>query len=735
MIGEQMVVQATITAHLVALAEEHGIDVTDINTHLSEVAHDTILDEIWVTDRAGHAYLRSRPEVDFTFSPDPAKQPQAHVFYPLLLGEERVVVQAAQTREIDDRVFKYVAVSGVDMPRIVQVGYEVEFIESLRERTGIESLLEQLVMVPGINAISTFDDGLDPMASKTAPDFEMSERPDETESRLLREVIASGSTRSELAGGVLKVMAPIQTMDGAVKGATLVYFSLDHVEAVLARNMQLAIGVAIIVLLTGLIASSMLGRRLARPVEEVTAAAEAFERRMFLPEVLADVRRRKDELGNFARVFTKMAAEIQTETDKLDRQVAERTHELHEKNASLERALNQLDDELAMAQQTQLSLLPRHCPKRAEVDLYAQMIAAREVSGDFYDTFDIDDRRLGIIIADVSGKGVPAALFMAVAYTVLKALAQQGGSPGEVLASLNDRLCDGNDQAMFVTVIYGVFDTETGVFTYANGGHNAPFLVRQGTNVERLAATGGVAVGVMEHLPYAEAKVQLRPGDTIFFYTDGFAEAFDASGHEFTEDRLAAVLAQCGRYSVSNIATGMVNSVKDFAGPQSQLDDMTCVVLRYLGAAPAGELRQAVSPSRSELTVRIVNDVADIPGLATLVESFGRQNDLPARSVHDVNLALEELLTNTISYGYDDDRSHAIEVRLRRRGDTLTIELIDDANPFNPLEAETPATDAPLEDRPIGGLGIHLARSVLTSLDYSREGSHNHLTLTKRIDA
>jgi serine phosphatase RsbU (regulator of sigma subunit) len=326
-------------------------------------------------------------------------------------------------------------------------------------------------------------------------------------------------------------------------------------------------------------------RRITAPVDRITHAAAAFEALRFDPETLASERRRPDELGNLARVFTRMAEEVRARTEVLDELVTERTRELNAKNEALERSLAQIADELSLAQVTQLSILPKQLPEVPELELYAKMRAAREVGGDFYDVIPLDDDRVGIVIGDVSGKGVPAALFMAVCYTVSRSIAARTGSPAEMLAQVNDMLCEGNAAELFVTLLYAVVDRRRGRLTYANGGHLPPYLLRSGQNAQILPTTAGMGLGVMPGVPYQERTVQLIPGDTLFFYTDGITEAFDPQGDALGEERLCALLEAAREMNARALGRHVIARVREFHQGAPQSDDITCVVLRYLPAA------------------------------------------------------------------------------------------------------------------------------------------------------
>ena len=316
-VGAQMVVEATAIAHLVAVAEAAGHDPEQINARLRQIVASTPLDEIWVTDEAGHAYLRTESEVDFTFSPDPQLQPQASEFWPLLTGDRSMVIQEAQKREIDDRFFKYVGVAGVDKPRIVQVGYGAEVIERLRQQVGPARLAEEAVASDNILAMRIVDRDLETVAFSAAPDSGIPRQLSEADLDRLRRVVAEGRTTTYHLGSVLRVMAPVTNNQDRVIGATIVSLSTDHVEGALRRQLALAAVVAITVLILGLLASIALARWVTGPVTRLTAAAAGVAAGAFEPAPLAGVARRGDELGKLARYFQQMVGEVRAREQRL----------------------------------------------------------------------------------------------------------------------------------------------------------------------------------------------------------------------------------------------------------------------------------------------------------------------------------------------------------------------------------------------------------------------------------
>jgi sigma-B regulation protein RsbU (phosphoserine phosphatase) len=206
------------------------------------------------------------------------------------------------------------------------------------------------------------------------------------------------------------------------------------------------------------------------------------------------------------------------------------------------------------------------------------------VGGDFYDFFPVGKHQVAVVIGDVSGKGVPASFFMAVARTVLKGLAQSGAAPGEILAEANRTLCRENPLDLFVTVFCAVLDTSDGELIYANGGHNPPYRLGAEGAATPLALTGGVALGVMDGLTYREERITLAPGEGVLLYTDGLTEAFDTEGREYGEERLTALLGDTGELSARTLIERVTADVAAFTGEAEQSDDLTCLSLRYRGS-------------------------------------------------------------------------------------------------------------------------------------------------------
>ena len=240
--------------------------------------------------------------------------------------------------------------------------------------------------------------------------------------------------------------------------------------------------------------------------------------------------------------------------------------------------------ELNVATQIQADMLPRifpAFPEREEFDVYATMNPAKEVGGDFYDFFLVDDDHLAVVIADVSGKGVPAALFMVIAKTLIKNHAQNQEAPGTVFTQTNEQLCEGNDAGLFVTGWMGVLEISTGKFVYVNAGHNPPLLKRAGGTFEWLKSRPGFVLAGMEGVRYRENTLQLEPGDRLYLYTDGVTEATNSREELFGDERLQNALNEYMDLPVEQFLPKIKECIDAFVGGADQFDDITMLALDY----------------------------------------------------------------------------------------------------------------------------------------------------------
>jgi PAS domain S-box-containing protein len=310
-LGEQMVVQATLASHLVAIAEAAGLSSTEINQTLRRITEQSSLDEFWITDATGRAYLTNQPEIDFRFSPDPEEQPQAHVFWPLLTGDADAVIQTATGRELDGRLFKYVGVGGQDGPRIVQVGYEASSLVELRRRIGLARLTSELIQDDSIVAVRIVDTDLNSLARSVRSGIPgITSLNDPITIAQVQRVLQEGVPLSYLENNLFKVIVPITTIDQDITGATILYFSTTHIQLALRQEVSRLAVVMVLILMIGLLASLVLSRVITAPLHELTLAADAVQQETFEPAMLTSIARSKDELGVLARTFQTMMQQV-----------------------------------------------------------------------------------------------------------------------------------------------------------------------------------------------------------------------------------------------------------------------------------------------------------------------------------------------------------------------------------------------------------------------------------------
>ena len=245
-----------------------------------------------------------------------------------------------------------------------------------------------------------------------------------------------------------------------------------------------------------------------------------------------------------------------------------------------------IEESLKLAADIQMGMLPSTFPafpERNDFDLFAGIVPAKEVGGDFYDFFLIDKKHLCFVIGDVSGKGIPAALFMALTKTQIKASSSRRRTPGDVLYRANNDLCHENESGMFCTLFYGIMNMETGEVTYANAGHNPPYIINKNSEPVQIESTGGIALGVMEEMEFESATFTASKGDSIFLYTDGVNEAMNEADEEYSYEKLEDYLKENSNGSITDMVNGNLDSVKEFAGSAPQSDDITVLAIRYFG--------------------------------------------------------------------------------------------------------------------------------------------------------
>ena len=381
-----------------------------------------------------------------------------------------------------------------------------------------------------------------------------------------------------------------------------------------------------------------------------------------------------------------------------------------------------MQSELRIGRDIQMSMIPQTFPPfpdRKDLDFAASIIPAKEVGGDLYDYF-IRDGRLFFCIGDVSGKGVPASLLMTVTRTLFRAISSHESSPSRIVASMNNSLSESNESEMFVTFFIGVLDLSSGQMAYCNAGHNPPFILTN--TISELPVEPNLSLGVMADFPYREQEVTLHYDDALFLYTDGLSEAENAQSGQFGLQRIEEVL-HTYRDSQKQLAA-MQAAVNAFVGDAPQSDDLTMLLIHYLGQDPAAQQLRHLS---------LHNDIQQIHQLEAFMETIATDMNLDPALALNLNLALEEAVTNVISYAYPKGTDGLVEIDALLQEKSLEFIITDSGTPFDPTARPDADITLSVEERPIGGLGIYLVRQIMDEIHYSREDGKNRLLLIKKL--
>ena len=409
--------------------------------------------------------------------------------------------------------------------------------------------------------------------------------------------------------------------------------------------------------------------------------------------------------------FASLSDDINTTVDTLKRYIDE--------------ASARIDQELEFAKNIQSSALPSifpAFPKRKDFDIYASMNPAKEVGGDFYDFYMTHTDTLNFLVADVSGKGIPAAMFMMRAKTELKSLTEADMKLCDVFTHGNAALCEGNDAGMFVTAWQGSIDLETGLLQYANAGHNPPLIRRAGGKFEYLKSRTGFILAGMDGMKYKTQELQLEPGDIVYLYTDGVTEATNLSNELYGEERLVSAINSKEFESMQELCAFIKADVAEFVGEAAQFDDITMVAFKYIGKPPVPTIHFDEAK------------IDDITAVTEFIEAELEKIDCPMRTVIQINVAIDELFSNIVKYGYPKAPG-PVTVQLIVKDDprSVYIRFADEGIPYNPLTKQDPDITLSADEREIGGLGIYMVKQTMDDVKYKYENDQNILTIQKLI--
>lgn len=414
-----------------------------------------------------------------------------------------------------------------------------------------------------------------------------------------------------------------------------------------------------------------------------------------LPEIKSD-----DEIGIMTEAFHKMRDKLLTHIEMV-------------KKAAIEAQKNQ--SELEIARNIQQSALPVDFPCHGVFEIYASMKPARHVGGDFYDFFFIGEDKFAVLVADVSGKGIPAALYMMTAKALIKNTAKSGLDIDKVFACVNNDLCNGNQTNMFVTAFLAVLDLKTGEVEYVNAGHNPPFLFDD-NGYHMMEVKRNMVLGGLSNVKYISEKLQMKKGQRLFLYTDGVSEAQNKSGEFYGEERLGKVLKQdmqSTRHTVSLVQT----DVNAFVDGAEQSDDITMLELLYCG---------------QEDDLLVVNaEISETSRVLQCVNDDMISKKVPDSEQSKIMVACEEIFSNIAQYAYKN--GGFVRIRSTIVNGKYLLRFIDNGVAYNPLEKDDPDISSQAEERNIGGLGIFIVKQMMNEVNYERIDEQNILTVGVKL--
>ena len=400
------------------------------------------------------------------------------------------------------------------------------------------------------------------------------------------------------------------------------------------------------------------------------------------------------------------------------RNMIDRQKELSEESARIESELN-------LARGIQKDMLPSTFPafpEHKEIDIFANMIPAKEVGGDFYDMFLIDDDHLAVTIADVSGKGVPAALIMMISRTLIKNTALNKYSVDEAFYKVNNLMCEDNTVNNFVTSWFGILDLKTGNMEYVNAGHNAPLIYKKkNKKFEFIKDKPNLVLAAMENTKYTKHELKLEPGDRLFLYTDGVVEATSVNKELYGDDRLYNYLNSNINKTLNDTIKDLKMDIDNFVGEEKQFDDITMLELLF---------KDYKKETKEEKKFKA--DISNLDDVLSYLDDYVNKYNVSQKIIKQMELVVEELFVNVCSYAYEKGKGY-FNLSLSYSNDIFEMIIEDEGIKFNPLKRIDPDITLSSEDRSIGGLGILLVKKNMDNIKYKRNDNKNILVLEKSV--
>lgn len=503
-------------------------------------------------------------------------------------------------------------------------------------------------------------------------------------------------------------LIPVKDSEGKVSAILCVERPMD--ELVLGRREYLK-NVLLVTLLLMVASATCLAlyikRHFAKPIEQISEEASRFAKAPSASE--------QGTLENISEI--KEVRMLADSIGKMENDTIAHIEELTRVTAEKER----MAVELSLAATIQANMLPSTFPpypNRKDLDIFASMDAAKEVGGDFYDFYLLDNDRFVFLVADVSGKGIPAALFMMRAKMTIKTLAESGADVHVILSEANERLCNDNEAGMFVTAWLGIVDMRTGTLSYANAGHNPPLLRRRNGDFDYLKTRPDFILAGLDGAVYHKHELQLLPGDELFLYTDGVTEATDVSQALFGEARLQEALnARCDGTAESRCKV-IKNAIDRFVGVAEQFDDITMLSVKF-------------NSFQDDESIITRADAISTERVWDFINRQAKKAELSSKITNRAQIVVDEIYSNIQLYS----GATMAQVFCHIEPEQMVLIFKDNGEMYNPLTSQEPDVTLSLEERELGGLGLLMVKKMSSDLSYAYEDGYNVLTVTIKIDS
>ena len=691
-------VKGKSNAHLLAIAKNVKNEYEqNSKLSLNELAGKYQIKEINVVDKLG--IIRNSTELDVIDTYDMKSKPQSKEFVDKLKVQDSFV-QDYSPRGKDESVWRKYAAVNLKNGGFIQVGYDAEQFHKILNDFVIDVTKNRHVGSGGFVAVC--DDKLNMVIDNDYKGNSITSIGITPPTEMLEGKTATKIYTDSLIDGITDASEEYMYVFKFVEGYCIIA-AMPEAEATFMRDasvytsvfMQIIIFATLFVFIYVLIKRVIINnlKKINTSLGRITGGDL---------NVTVDVRANEE--------FASLSDDINSTVATLKRYIAE--------------AAARIDKELEYAKQIQLSALPTNFPSGEEYNIYAQMIAAKEVGGDFYDFYKLNENTVAFLVADVSGKGIPAAMFMMTAKTIIKDLAESGMPVNEIFTKANKKLCENNESGMFVTAWMGILDIPSGNLKFANAGHNPPLLKRADGTFEYLKTRAGFVLAGMEGVKYRTNEITLCNGDRLFLYTDGVPEATNENNELYGEDRLLSFMNKNSTLNATKLLPKLKNNIDKFVGSAPQFDDITMLMFDY--KANKGEIyvETKTFPAKTE----VLTDVL------AFTEQILEKYECSMKIQMAICVAIEEVFVNVAHYAYGEAQGDVkFTISFDKETRNVTFQMVDKGIAFNPLDKPEPDITLSAEEREIGGLGIFITKKTMDLVTYAYENGENILTMIKKI--